>query len=199
MNEQKIDNRVRLLAIVPMGVAINLAIGLTVSTLKLPIFLDSIGTVLFTILCGWQIGATVGVLSFLVGGLVNPLLPYFVFTQFTIAGVAGIAASKGWFKGTLRVILTGIVIGYAAALVSCPVIAVVFGGITNSGESLITAFLIKTGHSLWQAVATTKAWTEPLDKTLQCLAAIGIAKSLPKTLLSRLETPKSYMRKNGLL
>jgi energy-coupling factor transport system substrate-specific component len=199
MNEQKIDNRVRLLAIVPMGVAINLAIGLTVSTLKLPIFLDAIGTVLFTVLCGWQIGATVGVLSFLVGGLVNPLLPYFVFTQFTIAGVAGIFASKGWFKSPLRVIVTGVVIGYAAALVTCPVIAIVFGGITNSGESLITAFFIKTGQNLWQAVATTKAWTEPLDKTLQCLAAIGIAKSLPKTLLSRLETPKSNMRKNGLL
>lgn len=200
MNEQKqSDIRVRLLAIVPMGVAINLAIGIAVTTLKLPIFLDAIGTVLFTVLFGWQIGAIVGILSFLVGGLVNPLLPYFVFTQFTIALVAGIFASKGWFSSSWRVIVTGIMIGYAAALVSCPVIAIVFGGITNSGESLITAFFIKTGQNLWQAVATTKAWTEPLDKTIQCISAISIAKSLPKTLLIRLETPKSNMRKNGLL
>lgn len=81
------------MAIIPMGIAINLAIGLTVSALKLPIFLDSIGTVLFTIICGWRVGATVGVLSFLVGGIANPLLPYFVFTQFTIAWVAGLSAS----------------------------------------------------------------------------------------------------------
>jgi energy-coupling factor transport system substrate-specific component len=199
MTEQTTENRIRLLAIVPMGVAINLAIGLTVATLKLPIFLDAIGTVLFTILCGWRIGASVGVLSFLVGGLVNPLLPYFIFTQFTIAVVAGMSAYKGGFKSTPRAILTGVIIGYAAALVSCPVIAAVFGGITNSGESLITAFLIKTGQNLWKAVATTKAWTEPLDKMLQCVAALAIAKSLPKTLLNRIETPRSFIRENGLL
>jgi|ERR1017187_2364574 energy-coupling factor transport system substrate-specific component len=199
MSTQSTDSRVRLLAIIPMGIAINLAIGLTVSALKLPIFLDSIGTVLFTIICGWRVGATVGVLSFLVGGIANPLLPYFVFTQFTIAWVAGLSASRGGFKSVPRVILTGIIIGYAAALVSAPVIAAVFGGVTNSGESLVTAFLIKTGDNIWQAVVTTKVWTEPLDKTLQCLAAFFIAKSLPKTLLGRLETSKSLIRQNGLL
>lgn len=55
MNLPEKDSRVSLLALVPMGVAINLAIGLTVASLKLPIFLDAIGTVLFTILCGWRI------------------------------------------------------------------------------------------------------------------------------------------------
>jgi energy-coupling factor transport system substrate-specific component len=187
------------LAIIPMGIALNLAIGLAVTALKLPIFLDAIGTVLFTLLCGWRIGATVGVLSFVIGGLLNPLMPYFVFTQFMIALVAGFSAGRGGFKATWRTIITGVAIGYIAALVSAPVIAIVFGGVTNSGESLVTAFLVKTGRTLWQAVVTTKIWTEPLDKVLQCLAAFAIARSLPKTLLARLETPRSHLRANGLL
>lgn len=199
MNIEEQRHKVSLYALVPMGIAINLAIGLAVATLKLPIFLDAIGTVLFTLLCGWRVGATIGVASFLVGGLVNPLLPYFVFTQFTIAAVAGASASRGGFRSTGWTVLTGIVIGYFAALVSAPVIAAVFGGITNSGESLVTAFLIKTGQNLWQAVVTTKVWTEPLDKTFQCLAALWIARALPKSLLARLETPSGNMRKNGLL
>ena len=199
MKSNEAGSRASLLALIPMGVAINLAIGLVVASLKLPIFLDAIGTVLFTVLCGWRIGATIGVLSFLVGGLVNPLLPYFVFTQFTVAVVTGLLAHRGGFKSKWRTIISGIVIGYAAAAVSAPVIAAVFGGVTNSGESLVTALLIRTGHNLWQAVVTTKVWTEPLDKVLQCLAAFAVMRSLPKTLLSRLETNRSNLRENGLL
>lgn len=186
-----------LLVAVPLGVAMNLAIGLVVTTLKLPIFLHAIGTIVCTLLMGWRIGATVGVLSFLVGGLFNPVLPYFVLTQFTIACVAGGCATYGGFKNLGRTILTGIAIGYAAAIVSAPVIAIVFGGITTSGESLVTAFFVKTGQNLWSAVATTKVWTEPLDKVLQSLAAYSIVKGLPKVVLSRFEG-RGYLGKNGL-
>lgn len=188
-----------LYALVPMGVAINLSIGLIVSALKLPIFLDAVGTVLFTVLCGWRVGAVIGVTSFLVGGLINPLLPYFVFTQLVIAMVAGYIAKLGGFKSIAWTILAGIVIGYSAAIVSAPVIAIVFGGVTNSGESIVAALLIKTGHTLWQAVVTTKVWTEPLDKTLQCLGVFWILRSLPKSLLLRLETSRSNLKANGLL
>lgn len=199
MNDLKSDKGLRLLAILPMGIAINLVIGLTVTSLKLPVFLDAIGTVFFTILCGWRIGAAIGVLSFLLGGVVNPVLPFFIGTQFTIAAIAGMCAARGGFRTLLRTLVSGVLIGAAAAVVSTPVIAALFGGVTTSGESLITAFFINTGRSLWESVATTKVWTEPLDKTLQCFAAVVLVRSLPKTLLRRLETSRSFMRENNLL
>jgi hypothetical protein len=46
--------------------------------LKLPVFLDAVGTVLVTILAGIPAGIATGLLSFLLGGLlVNPVMPNF--------------------------------------------------------------------------------------------------------------------------
>ena len=70
------------MALVPLGILINLGIGTIVHLLKLPLFIDSVGTILITILIGIRWGAVTGVLSFLVGGvIVNPVMPYFSATQ----------------------------------------------------------------------------------------------------------------------
>src|SRR5437899_1444243 len=86
------------LALIPLGVLLNLGIGTVVHVLKLPVFVDAVGTILVTILIGIRWGAVTGVLSFLIGGMiVNPVMPYFSATQATIALIAGLFASRGWF------------------------------------------------------------------------------------------------------
>lgn len=113
-------------------------------------------------------GAVTGVLSFLVGGvLTNPVLPWFCGTQAVIAIVAGIMASKGWFRTLPRTIVTGIVIGIAAGIVSAPVIIKLFGGITGSGSGFITSFLLASGKKVLDSVILTGLSCEPIDKTLQ--------------------------------
>jgi len=181
-----------------MGIAMNVAIGLLVTALKLPIFLDAIGTILFALVGGWRLGAIIGVLSSFVAGMFNPVLPYFAPTQFGIAVAAAMAARQGLFSRLWQRILTGIVIGFVAAILSAPVVALVFGGVTTSGESLITGFFVATGRNLWAAVTTTKLITEPLDKTLQTLAAYALVKSMPKNLLQVLKRLPGYLDRNGL-
>jgi len=93
------------MALVPLGILINLGIGTIVHLLKLPLFIDSVGTILITILIGIRWGAVTGVLSFLVGGvIVNPVMPYFSATQAVIALVAGLFAMRGWFRSIPRAI-----------------------------------------------------------------------------------------------
>jgi energy-coupling factor transport system substrate-specific component len=46
--------------LIPVAIAINIAIGQIVVLLKLPVFLDSIGTVLVGIICGPWAGALTG-------------------------------------------------------------------------------------------------------------------------------------------
>jgi energy-coupling factor transport system substrate-specific component len=197
MNAQ-VNNKALYMVMVPMGIALNLAMGLLITTLKLPIFLDAIGTIFFTIIAGWRLGTSVGVLSFLIGGMFNPVLPYFAATQCGIAIVTTIAAKMGAFKKYWSIVMTGIIMGFVAAILSAPVIAVLFGGITTSGESIITGILIATGKNLWIAVATTKAITEPLDKTLQCFAAFFLIKSMPRKLMEVLHEYPGYLNENGL-
>src|SRR5512133_1001029 len=55
--------------LIPVAIAINVAIGQIVLLLKLPVYMDSIGTVLVAALCGPLAGALTGALSNLIWGI----------------------------------------------------------------------------------------------------------------------------------
>ena len=56
--------------------AINLTIGGIVSWLKLPIYLDTIGLIISTVLLGWRFGLMTGIVTVGVGFfIINPYLP----------------------------------------------------------------------------------------------------------------------------
>ena len=183
------------LALVPLGILLNLGFGTIIHLLKLPVFLDAIGTVLVTLLIGWRWGAVTGVLSFLIGGLlVNPVMPWFIGTQIVIAAAVGALARKGGFNSIPRVIGSGILVGVAAGIASAPVIIFLFGGITGSGSGFLTAFLLASGKKIAESVILTGISCEPIDKTLQCLLAYWLVRTLPPRIRSRLVTVDSINR-----
>ncbi len=61
----------RLFALVPAAVAINLVVGTIVKELALPVFLDTIGTVLVAVLAGALAGGLVGTFSQLLIGMLT--------------------------------------------------------------------------------------------------------------------------------
>ena len=93
----------RVIALMPVAIAINIVLGYTVQTvLKLPIYLDSIGTILVGVLAGPIPGALTGILSNLIwqyapgigGGTIGP----FAIT----AGVIGLLAGLWGYIGVYR-------------------------------------------------------------------------------------------------
>lgn len=93
----------RVIALMPVAIAINIVLGVTVQQyLKLPIYLDSIGTILVGVLAGPIPGALTGVLSNLIwqyapvigGGTIGP----FAIT----AGVIGLLAGIWGYVGVYR-------------------------------------------------------------------------------------------------
>lgn len=179
------------------AIALNVAIGTAVYLLKLPIYLDSIGIMLMAIVVpgtrpyAFVAASVVGLASFVIGGLlVNPYLPWFSATA--IAGAAyGAFVVRGRvndiLKGTsssalfiVKTLLFGIGWGIIAALVSAPVVVYLFGGVTGSGTTLILAFLLKTGHQMLSAAVLTGLAAEPVDKTLQMLSALFVARATPQ-------------------
>lgn len=93
----------RVITLMPVAIAINIVLGYTVQTvLKLPIYLDSIGTILVGVLCGPIAGALTGILTNLIwqyapgigGGTVGP----FAIT----AGVIGLLAGLWGYLGVYR-------------------------------------------------------------------------------------------------
>ena len=61
----------RLLALLPAAIAINLVIGGLVNALGLPLYLDSIGTILATVLAGPAVGVLAGAIGHPLFGLTN--------------------------------------------------------------------------------------------------------------------------------
>jgi energy-coupling factor transport system substrate-specific component len=95
----------RTIVLIPIAIAINIILGQTVaSVLKVPIYLDSIGTVLVAVLAGPIPGLLTGLLANLIWTYVLPAplnSPYaapFAVVAAEIGLVAGIAASLGFFR-----------------------------------------------------------------------------------------------------
>ena len=91
--------------LIPIAIAINIVLGQTVAAaLKLPVYLDSIGTILVGVLAGPIPGAVTGVLSNLIWTYVLPApfhsdyaAPFF-YVAALIGFVAGIVGHLGFFR-----------------------------------------------------------------------------------------------------
>lgn len=88
----------RTLVLIPIAIAINIAIGELVVRLKLPVYLDSIGTVLVGALAGPWAGLVTGALANLIWGLFNPVLAWFFYVAAVIGVLAGLAGKQGAFE-----------------------------------------------------------------------------------------------------
>jgi energy-coupling factor transport system substrate-specific component len=175
------------LALIPIAIAINVALGqLVQSVLKLPIYLDSIGTVLVGILLGPLAGAITGLLANIIWGLTlaPSALPFAAVAAVIglIAGYAGqYGATQTWWKMALFGVLTGIV----AAAISAPIATYVFGGVTGGGTDVLVAMFQSLGASVLGASFAQGAVSDPLDKTITYLIVWAIISALPKRLLAR--------------
>jgi energy-coupling factor transport system substrate-specific component len=171
--------------LMPVAIAINIVIGQIVVLLKLPVYIDSIGTVLVAVIAGPWAGALTGTLSNIIWGLaVDPnALPWFPVAM-VIGFVAGLLANAGMFKSWWKVVISGLIIAVASALTGS-VIQVWLGGITASGSSLFTAYLLETGRGLVEAVLATNFIAEPIDKIATALLAFAIIKGLSARYLAR--------------
>ncbi|HYH92585.1 MAG TPA: hypothetical protein VD763_05440 [Candidatus Saccharimonadales bacterium] len=95
----------RTIVLIPIAIAINIVLGQTVaSVLKVPIYLDSIGTVLVGVLAGPIPGLVTGVLTNLIWTYVLPApfhsdyaAPFSIVAAW-IGFFAGLVAQWGWFR-----------------------------------------------------------------------------------------------------
>jgi energy-coupling factor transport system substrate-specific component len=194
----------RLMAIA-LCAALNFSIGSIVYLVKLPIYLDSIGTILCALLlapdrragfvCAWISGALSLVLSAI---LINPFVPWFELTDVAIALFSAFAISQraDTFRArplpklafTLNVLLYGLATGIIAAIVSAPVVVYLFGGVTGSGSAFLVALFLKSGQQLMSAAILSGLSAEPIDKTLQVLFAALLYRATPGDFIAMLQT-----------
>lgn len=178
--------------LIPVAIAINIVVGQIVLALRLPVYLDSIGTVLVAALAGPWAGALTGTLSNIIWGIaLDPnALPWWPVALF-IGLVSGLMANAGFFKNWWKVVVTGFVVALTAAIVSTPIAVYLYGGITASGSSFITAYLMQTGQDVVKAVFSTNFLVEPVDKITTAMLAFAIVQGLSKRFVARFPRPEN--------
>jgi hypothetical protein len=98
------DLSTTVISLLPVAIAINIAVGSLVYALRLPIYLDSIGTVLVGVLAGPWAGALTGLLSNLIWSILpipggaGPISAFFAPVAGVIGLMAGWWASRGIFR-----------------------------------------------------------------------------------------------------
>ncbi|SIR64482.1 energy-coupling factor transport system substrate-specific component [Haladaptatus litoreus] len=166
--------------LIPLGIGINAIGGFIASTLKLPLFLDNIGTMLIGILAGpWAAALTGGLANIVQAMLGNPVQLAFMPVPVAIGLVTGFLARRGWFDSVKKTIVPAVVLTVVATIIATPIVVLVFGGVTSSGTSLVTATLVATGRSLIESAATAQFAVEFVDKGGSAFVAYFIGKSVP--------------------
>lgn len=175
------------LAMMAVAIAINIAVGTIVYNVKLPLYLDQIGTIFVGAIAGPWAGLLTGVLTNIIWGVsgINPAYTAY----FPVAGIiglmAGIFSQMGWFRGWWKVILAGLITGLLAALVSAPITAYVYGGVTGSGTDLVTAVFRNFGLGIVPSAFAQGVSSDPLDKAISFFIVWLVIKALPNRFLDR--------------
>jgi uncharacterized membrane protein len=244
----------RTLVLIPIAIVINIVIGELTVRLKLPIYLDSIGTVLVGAIAGPWAGALTGALANLIWGLFNPYAAAFFYVAAVIGIMAGLAGKSGAFQNIsprwlstiigavfffsltvfilafinsttdetgftsfpsmsdlfasysvvfVLALLVGGAIGYflmqgagyaglwglatgvIAAIISAPMAAYVFGGVTGSGTDLLVAAFRASGANIVASVMAQGVVSDPFDKMLSFMIVWLILRSMPARLKPR--------------
>ena len=98
------DFSTAVLVLMPVAIAINIAVGSIAYALRLPIYLDSIGTVLVGVLAGPWAGALTGLLANLLWALLpvpggaGPIIAFFAPVAAVIGLMAGFWGARGVFQ-----------------------------------------------------------------------------------------------------
>jgi len=174
------------LVLIPVAIGINYIGKLIASLLKLPLWLDSIGTVLAAMLGGPIIGALSGVINNIIYGLtLDPISFAYAVTSLFIGLVVGILAYKGWITNVGKALGIGIIIVIVSAVVSTPLNIIFWGGQTGNiwGDALYTA-AIAHGFPTWLSSFLDEIIVDIPDKIITVLISYFIFRGLPKTFVN---------------
>lgn len=180
------NNNIFKLTFMAIGIVINIVGAFIAVALKLPIFIDTIGTFLIAFLFGPISGAITGLATSLINGFTfDPYSLYFSPVQITIGLVAGLCYKKGFFKG--KFIALGILLStILGSLVSSLIAAYVFSGVTSSGTSIIVAYLNNVGVNIVASVFSTQIIFDILDKAATVFIVLTLIKALPINMKEKL-------------
>lgn len=173
---------VRKMCVVALAIVLNVIGGQIALMLHLPIYLDSMGTIMIAMLCGPVYGMLPPLLYGLVMGFTLDIYSLYFMPVGLMLGLMTGLVSKYFSLKKWRMIPGAMLITIPGTIVSAVITAVLFGGITSSGSTVIVQVLNKAGLGLTASVFIVQILTDYLDRLLSLVVVSYLLHVIPSDL-----------------
>ena len=166
---------------IALSAVINIIGGNLALVLRLPIYLDSIGTFLASALLGPVVisGITTDIYSL-----------YFIPVQIVTGVAAGIL-----FRTTLlkkwNIFLGAFCVSIAGTIISACITAYVFGGVTSSGSSILVTLLHKLGLNMVASAFVVQIVTDYADRLISIAIVVAVLAVLSNSMKQQIREGKT--------
>ncbi len=179
-------------AVVPVAAALNIVGGYINTVLKLPIFLDMIGTMVTAVILGPWWGALVGAITNIVNSFISgPISLPFAVVNVVGALVWGYANIWGWMKKTWSFFLVNVLVATICSIFAVPIYVFIFGGATGHFSDVMTAAFLAMGQNLLVSVFSSNILVSLADKIISGFVGLAIIEALPENLTQDAKLPKA--------
>ena len=189
----KDDFNLMTILVIPIAIAINFICGNLALALKLPVYLDCIGTFLVAMLAGPWVGCLTGFLSIIINSIMDPSVMPFSIIAGGLGLAAGIMARKGLFTSWVKFIIAAIITTLAAVVLSVIVTYIFFGGFDTSGNSIMIASMMSAGIPFWPAQIIGNFISEVPDKFLSLLVPFLVIRGMSDRYLYKFSNGSVYI------
>ncbi len=181
--------------LIPIGIAVNFIGGQIVLLLKLPLYLDSIGTIVVGALCGGIPGAVVGAITNLTISITNPTTLAYIWLNILFGLLAGFLAKRGIFKSLWKTIVASLGFAVIGGGLGATITILMFGGLGAGTTGMITGMLMTMGFSVEVGAFMSELFADLLDKIPTLLIVYFILKSIPMRTLVKLPQGELFINK----
>ncbi|MEX0380621.1 ECF transporter S component [Leuconostoc sp. MS02] len=155
------------IALLALFIVINIVGGHLALYARLPIYLDTIGTLLGSAFFGPIGGVITGILTALINGSTGDLFSiYFMPSQITTALVSGFVYKKFRATDFKKIWWLALIISVPATIVSTLITVILFHGITSSGSSIVVQILHGVGMNQVASILLVQTCTDYLDRII---------------------------------
>ncbi len=193
----KTDFTLLALLIIPIAVAVNFVGGQLASLLKLPFYLDAIGTIFGAMLCGPWVGATIGLATNVVTGIANPVNLAFIPVNVAVGLVTGFLSRKNMFSNWGKWFVSMILMSLTSIIVAAPIVVYVYGGVTGDGASLATAMLMATGTNIWVSVIGSNGLFNVVDRIISYFISFFVIRVIPERNLIKFGCGENFIKEKS--
>lgn len=163
-----------------VAIAVNIVLGIVTSALKIPLYLDTLGTVLAAVLFGPLPGVIVGALTNVVTGLIYDVkdIP-FALVNMAVGLVTGLVCRKFRFT-LLTAVLLGLALSFICPAIGTPIGIFIYGGLNGSFSDVLVMALVKGGQTIFQASFLRNVASNLIDKVGTCVVAYVLTEALSR-------------------